>query len=107
MISTNNIKDSPISIGGEMTTKDWKGVFFVQQDQQHISPRNGGEKRDRGGGRQRRTSGADPCGISVLGGPGGRRPGADGDQESWTLPAAKEDHGQSVSGRFQKGRNRI
>ena len=52
MISTNNIKASPISIGGEMTTKDWKGVFFVQQDQQHISPRNGGEKRDRGGGRQ-------------------------------------------------------
>ena len=52
MISTNNIKESPISIGGEMTTKDWKGVFFVQQDQQHISPRNGGEKRDRGGGRQ-------------------------------------------------------
>ncbi len=43
MISTNNIKDSPISIGGEMTTKDWKGVFFVQQDQQHISPRNGGK----------------------------------------------------------------
>lgn len=43
MISTNNIKASPISIGGEMTTKDWKGVFFVQQDQQHISPRNGGE----------------------------------------------------------------
>jgi len=30
MISTNNIKDSPISIGGEMTTKDWKGVFFVK-----------------------------------------------------------------------------
>lgn len=55
MISTNNIKDSPISIGGEMTTKDWKGVFFVQQDQQHISPRNGGEKRDRGG----RTSATD------------------------------------------------
>ena len=35
------------------------------------------------------------------------REGGDGDQESWTLPAAKEDHGQSVSGRFQKGRDRL
>ena len=30
-----------------------------------------------------------------------------GDQESWTISAAKEDHGQSVSGRFQKGRDRL
>ncbi len=48
-----------------------------------------GKERDRGGGRQRRTSGADPRGIPGLRGPGGRRPGADGDQESRTIPAAQ------------------
>ena len=72
MISTNNIKDSPISIGGEMTTKRLERSIFVQQDQQHISPPEWrGKNVTVEADRQRRTSGADPCGISVLGGPEG------------------------------------